>query len=75
MLGDECSTVSAEASSWPGELCVNRLLLPVLWTVGLGHRGHPCGVSDRGVHRPLAGAHVAEGGVQTGALACCMAVV
>lgn len=63
------------ASSGPGELCVNGLLLPVLRTVGLGHRGHPGGVGDRGVHRPLAGAHVAEGGVQAGALASCMAVV
>lgn len=73
---DGCCTVSAEAaSSWPGELCVNGLLLPVLRTVGLGHRGHPSVVGDRGVHRPLAGAHVAEGGVQTGALASCMAVV
>lgn len=71
----ECSTVSAEASSRPGELCVNGLLLPVLWAVGLGHRRHPCGVSDGGVHWPLVGAHVAEGGVQTRALACCMAVV
>lgn len=62
-------------SSWPGELCVNGLLLPVLRTVGLGHRGHPGVVSDWGVHGPLAGAHVAEGGVQTGALASRMAVV
>lgn len=68
--------VSAEAdSSWPGELCVNGLLLPVLRTVGLGHRGHPGGVGNRGVHRPLAGAHVAEGGVQAGALTRRMAVV
>lgn len=59
----------------PGQLCVNGLLLPVLWTVGLGHRGHPAGVSDGGVHGPLAGAHVVEGGVQAGALASCMAVV
>lgn len=71
-----CCTVSAEAaSSWPGQLCVNWLLLPVLWTVGLGHRGHPGGVGNRSVHWPLAGAHVAEGGVQAGALASCMAVV
>lgn len=65
MRGVEGCTVSAEAaSSRPGQLCVNGLLLPVLRTVGLGHGGHPGGVSDRGVHRPLAGAHVAEGGVQ-----------
>lgn len=69
-------TVSAEAaSSRPGQLCVNGLLLPVLRTVGLGHRGHPSGVSDRGVHRPLVGAHVAEGGVQARALAGRLAVV
>lgn len=73
---DECCTVSAEAaSSWPGKLCVNGLLLPVLRTVGLGHRRDPGVVSNRGVHWPLAGAHVAEGGVQTGALAGCVAVV
>lgn len=73
---DGCCTVSAEsASSWPRELCVNGLLLPVLRTVGLGHRGHPSGVGDGGVHWPLAGAHVAEGGVQAGALASRMAVV
>lgn len=73
---DGCCTVSAEAaSSWPGELCVNGLLLPVLRTVGLGHGGHPGGVGDRGVHRPLAGAHVAEGGIQAGALASRVAVV
>lgn len=71
-----CCTVSAEAaSSRPGQLCVNGLLLPVLWTVGLRHRGHPGVVGDRCVHRPLAGAHVAEGGVQARALASCMAVV
>lgn len=76
MHGDGCCTVSAEAaSSWPGELCVNRLLLPVLRTVGLRHGGDPGVVGDRGVHRPLAGAHVAEGGVQAGALASCVAVV
>lgn len=68
-------SVLRAASSRPGELCVNGLLLPVLRTVGLRHRGHPCGVGDRGVHRPLAGAHVAEGGVQAGALASRMAVV
>lgn len=75
---DGCSTVSAEAasaSSWPGQLRVNGLLLPVLWTVGLGHGGHPGVVGDRGVHWPLAGAHVAEGGVQARALASRMAVV
>lgn len=63
------------ASSGPGELCVNGLLLPVLRTMGLGHRRHPGGVGNRGVHRPLAGTHVAEAGVQAGALASCMAVV
>lgn len=68
-------SVLRAASSWPGELCVNGLLLPVLRTVGLGHRGHPGGVSDRGVHRPLAWAHVAVGGVQAGALARRVAVV
>lgn len=69
-------TVSAQsASSWSGQLCVYGLLLPVLWTVGLRHRWHPSTVSDRGVHRPLAGAHVAEGGVHVGALAGCVAVV
>lgn len=69
-------SVSADtASSGPGELCVDGLLLPVLRTVGLRHRGHPGGVGDRGVHWPLAGAHVAEGGVQAGALASCVAVV
>ncbi len=47
----------------------------MLRTVGLGHGGHPGVVGDRGVHGPLAGAHVAEGGVQAGALAGCMAVV
>lgn len=71
-----CCTVSAEAtSSRPGELCVNRLLIPVLRTLGLGNRGHPGVVGDRGVHRPVAGAHVAEGGVQTRALAGSMTVV
>lgn len=47
----------------------------MLRAVGLGHGGHAGGVSDRGVHGPLAGAHVAEGGVETGALTGCMAVV
>lgn len=41
----------------------------MLRTLGLRHGGHPGGVGDRGVHRPLAGAHVAEGGIQAGALA------
>lgn len=68
-------SVLRAASSRPGELRVNGLLLPVLRTVGLGHGGHPGGVGDRGVHRPLAGAHVAEGGVQAGALAGRVAVV
>jgi len=68
-------SVLRPASSRPGELCVNGLLLPLLRTVGLRHRGHPGGVGDRGVHRPLAGTHVAEAGVQAGALASCMAVV
>lgn len=63
------------AASWPGQLCVNGLLLPLLRTVGLGNRGHPGGVCDRGVHRPLARTHVAEGGVQAGALASRVAVV
>lgn len=63
------------AFSGPGELCVDRLLLPVLRTVGLGHRGNPGGVGNGGVHRPLAGAHVAESGVQAGALASRMAIV
>lgn len=71
-----CCRVSAEAvSSRPGELRVNGLLLPVLWTVGLGNGGDPGVVGDGGVHGPLAGAHVAEGGVKPGALARCMAVV
>lgn len=75
-IGVGCCTVSAEASSsWPGELRVDGLLLPVLRTVGLRHRGHPGVVGDRGVHRPLAGAHVAEGWVQAGALARRVAVV
>lgn len=47
----------------------------MLWTVGLGHGGHPGIVGNRGVHRPLAGAHVAEGGVQARALASRVAVV
>lgn len=68
--------VSAEvAFSWPGELCVNRLLLPVLRTVGLGDGGDPGVVGDRSVHGPLAGVHVAEGGVEPGALARGRAVV
>lgn len=62
-------------SSWPGQLCVNGLLLPVLWTVGLGHRWDPSGVGDRSVHWPLARAHVAEGGVEARALAGRVAVV
>lgn len=68
-------SVLMAASSRPGELCVNGLLLPVLRTMGLRHGGHPGGVGDRGVHGPLAGTHVAEGGVQAGALASRMAVV
>lgn len=48
----------------PGELRVNGLLLPVLWTVGLGDGGHPGAVCDGSVHGSLAGAHVAKGGVQ-----------
>lgn len=71
-----CCRVSAEAiSSWPGELRVNGLLLPVLRTVGLGNGGDPGVVGDGGVHGPLAGVHVAEGGVKPGALARCVAVV
>lgn len=59
-----CYIVSAQtASSGPGKLCVNGLL-PVLRTVGLRHRGHPGGVGNWGVHRPLVGAHVGKGGVQ-----------
>lgn len=74
-LGCRCYIVSAQtASSGPGELCVNGLL-PVLRTVGLRHRRHPGGVGDRGVHRPLAGTHVAKVGVHVWALASCMAVV
>lgn len=69
------SVTSLIASSGPRQLRVNGLLLPVLRTVGLRHGGHPGAVSDRGVHRPLAGAHVAEGGVQAGALARRVAVV
>lgn len=69
--------VSADACrlSWPGELRVNGLLVPVLRTVGLGDGGHAGGVGDGGVHGPLAGAHVAEGGVEAGPLAGGVAVV
>lgn len=69
------SVLGKSLPSGPGQLCVDGLLLPVLWTVGLGHVGHPCGVCDGGVHGPLAGAHVAEGGVEAGALAASVAVV
>lgn len=69
MLVSQCS------ASRSGQLGVYGLLLPVLWTVGLWHRWHPSTVSDGGIHRPLAGAHVAEGGVHVGALTSCMAVV
>lgn len=47
----------------------------MLRTVVLWHRGHPSAVCDGGVQGPLAGAHVAESGVQAGALARGMAVV
>lgn len=60
--------------SGPGELRVDGLL-PVLWTVVLWHRGHPGAVCDGGVQGPLVGAHVAESGVQAGALARGVAVV
>lgn len=35
----------------------------MLWAVGLRHGRNACRVGDRGVHGPLAGAHVAESGV------------
>lgn len=49
--------------SLPGQLGVDRLLLPVLWAVRLRHGRDARRVCDRGVHGPLAGAHVAESGV------------
>lgn len=64
-----CRVSAGVASSRPGELRVNGLLLPVLRTVGLGDGGDPGVVGDGGVHGPLAGVHVAEGGVDAGALA------
>lgn len=69
------------SSSGSRQLCVDRLLLlllvPVLrrTVVGLGDVGNPCRVSDGCVHGPLAGAHVAEGGVQAGALPAGVGVV
>lgn len=49
--------------SWSGELCVDRLLVPVLGAVAW------LGLGDGGVHGPLAGTHVVKGGVNR-ALAC-----
>ena len=63
-----------ELFSGSGELCVDRLV-PVLRAVGLGDGGHPRGVGDGRVHGPLRRAHVAEGGVEAGALARRVAVV
>lgn len=60
--------------SGSGELCVDRLF-PVLRAVGLRDGGHPRGVGDGRVHGPLRRAHVAEGGVEAGALAGRVAVV
>lgn len=63
-------------SLWSGQLRVHRLLVPMLRTVvGLRDGGHPCRVSDGCIHGPLAGAHVAEGGVQPGALTSSMGVI
>ena len=69
-----CVCVCVQSPLRPGQLCVHRLLVPLLWAV-LGDGGDPCGISDGGVHGPLAGAHVAEGGVEPRALAGCVAVV
>lgn len=78
MYGDGISHNShCIRSEWllrPGELCVDRLL-PVLRTVGLGDGRDPGSVCNGGVHGPLGRAHVGEGGVQAGALVCCVAVV
>lgn len=57
-----------------GELCVDGLF-PVLGAVGLRDGRDPGGVGNGGVHGPLRGVHVGEGGVEAGALARRVAVV
>ncbi len=41
----------------------------------VGNGRNPCRVSDGCIHGPLAGAHVAEGGVQAGALTSSVGVI
>ncbi len=74
--GEWCGTSPIGVCSGSGQLCVDRLLVPVLGTVvGLGNGRNPCRVSDGCIHGPLAGAHVAEGGVQAGALTSSVGVI
>ena len=57
-----CVCVCDQSPLRPGQLRVHRLPVLLLLAV-LGVGGDPCGISDGGVHGPLAGAHVADGGV------------